>query len=144
MKEYNKNAPQSLTGQRGEYQDIGELNHTITKEIRVLRWILQQTIKKQKATAFDSFTHNQDTMFTTRVSMLCSKYNLDIPRKQVTHLTQRRVIFCAVCSYFYQNSIKMSFCTRFKYHLLVKVKKLVNFVKLEPINSILCTCFRPF
>jgi len=48
-----------------------------------LRWILQQTIKKQKATAFDSFTHNQDTMFTTRVSMLCSKYNLDIPRKQV-------------------------------------------------------------
>ncbi|CAH6845470.1 hypothetical protein VCRA2119O147_10011 [Vibrio crassostreae] len=38
----------------------------------------------------------------------------------------------------------MSFCTRFKYHLLVKVKKLVNFVKLETINSILCTCFRPF
>lgn len=83
MKKYNKNAPQSLTGQRGAYQHTGKSNNTISKELRVLRWILHQTVKGLKATTFGSFIHNRDTMFTTRVSTLSCKYNLEIPRKQV-------------------------------------------------------------
>ena len=84
MKKSNKKMPlQTLTGQSGKYQINGEFNNTISKELRVLRWILHQTVKGIKATTFDSFTQNQDTMFTSRVSTWGSKYNLEIPRKQV-------------------------------------------------------------
>ena len=83
MKKNHKNAPQTLTGQRGEHQNTGKLNNTISKRLRVLSWLYCQTIHGLTCTAFESFNQNQDTSFTTRVSALCYRYGLEIPRRQV-------------------------------------------------------------
>jgi hypothetical protein len=84
--EKNKKMPlQSLTGSKGKYQVNGKVNHTLTKELQVLNWIYQQTIKGLTATAFESFSQNEDTSFRTRISELGHKYGLEIPRKGVTN-----------------------------------------------------------
>ena len=84
MKNPNKRMPlQTLSGQSGKYQINGENNHTLSKGIKVLSWIYDRTSQGLTCTAFESFNYNQDTIFTTRVSMLCHKYELEIPRKWV-------------------------------------------------------------
>jgi len=84
MKKPNKKMPlQTLTGQSGKYQTNGGNNHTLSKGLKVLSWIYNWTDQGLNCTAFDSFNHNQDTIFTTRVSMLCHRYGLEIPRKRV-------------------------------------------------------------
>ena len=83
MKKHNKNAPQTVRGQRGKYQTNGRSDNTISKELLVLNWLYDRTIKGLTCTAFESFDHNQDTIFTTRVSMLCHRYGLEIPRKRI-------------------------------------------------------------
>ena len=84
MKKHNKKMPlQTLTGQSGKYQIDGGNNNTLNKGLKVLDWIYDRTTKGLTCTAFESFNHNQDTIFTTRVSMLCHRYDLEIPRKRV-------------------------------------------------------------
>ena len=84
MKNHNKKMPlQTLTGQSGKYQTNGGNNHTLSKGLKVLSWIYDWTAQGLNCTAFDSFKHNSDTIFTTRVSILCRKYGLEIPRSYV-------------------------------------------------------------
>jgi hypothetical protein len=84
MTKKNKKMPlQTLTGSKGKYQNNGKANNTTSKEIRVLHWIYDKTIQGLTCTTFESFNDNDDTLFTTRVSILCHRYNLEIPRKQV-------------------------------------------------------------
>jgi len=47
MKENYKNAPQTLTGQRGEYQKNGKSNNTLNKAGSTLDWIYEQGIRGQ-------------------------------------------------------------------------------------------------
>ncbi len=75
---------QSLTGRKGKSQKTGKSNDTApSKGLIVLRWIYDRTIQGLTCTAFESFNHNQDTIFTTRVSMLCRSYELEIPRRRI-------------------------------------------------------------
>ena len=83
MNKHKKMPSQSLTGSKGRYQNTGKTNNTISKGTRVLRWIYDRTIQGLTCTAFESFNHNQDTILTTRVSMLCHRYGLEIPRKRI-------------------------------------------------------------
>ena len=84
MKKPNKKMPlQTLSGQSGKYQTNGENNHTLSKGLKVLSWIYDWTAQGLTCTAFESFNQNQDTIFTTRVSMLCHRYGLEIPRRRV-------------------------------------------------------------
>jgi len=83
MKKQNKNAPQSLTGQRGEYQANGRNDNTISKELLILNWLYDRAKQGLACTAFDSFNQNLDTSFRTRISALCRKYGLKIPRRYV-------------------------------------------------------------
>jgi len=86
MKKHNKkNALTTDQSNKGKYQrqSKGKNNNTLSKGLKVLGWIYNRTNQGLTCTAFESFNHNQDTMFTTRVSMLCSKYTLEIPRRQV-------------------------------------------------------------
>ena len=84
MKKPNKNAPQSLSGERGKYQADGESNHTLTQERKVLAWLYERTIKRMTTSAFESFRANYDTSFRTHVSVLSHKHGLEIPREFVT------------------------------------------------------------
>ena len=73
-----------MRGQRGKYQKDGRNNNTIpSKELKILNWIYQQTKQGKKATAFGSFNKNLDTSFRTRISVLCRKYRLEIPRRYI-------------------------------------------------------------
>jgi len=83
MKKQNKNAPQTLTGQRGAYQTNGRNNNTIGKELLVLNWLYDRTKQGLICTAFDSFNQNLDTSFRTHISVLCRKYGLEIPRRYI-------------------------------------------------------------
>jgi len=84
MKKPNKkNTPKTLSGQRGKSQKTGKSNNTLSKELKVLSWLYDRTSQGLACTAFESFNYNQDTIFTTRVSMLCHRYGLEIPRRQV-------------------------------------------------------------
>jgi len=85
-KHNNKNASKTLSGQRGKYLKQGKANNTLSKGLKVLGWIYDRTLKGLTCTAFESFNHNQDTIFTTRVSMLCHSYELEIPRKRIKNL----------------------------------------------------------
>ena len=83
MKKQNKNAPQTLSGQRGEHQTNGRNNNTISKELLILNWLYDRTKQSLTCTAFDSFNQNLDTSFRTHISVLCRKYGLEIPRKYI-------------------------------------------------------------
>jgi len=85
-KHNNKNASKTLSGQRGKYLKQGKANNTLSKGLKVLGWIYDRTLKGLTCTAFESFNHNKDTIFTTRVSMLCHSYELEIPRKRIKNL----------------------------------------------------------
>jgi len=85
MKKPNKNAPQSLSGERGKYQADGESNHTLTQEQKVLAWLYERTIEGMTTSAWESFKANYDTSFRTHVSVLCRKHGLEIPREFVTN-----------------------------------------------------------
>ena len=84
MKKHNKKMPlQTLTGRSGKYQTNGENNNTLSKELKVLSWIYNRTMKGKAATAFDSFNQNFDTSFRTHISVLCRKYGIEMPRNYV-------------------------------------------------------------
>jgi len=85
MKKQNKNAPQTLTGQRGAYQIDGKNNNTISKELLILNWLYDRTKQGLTCTAFDSFSHNLDTSFRTHISVLCRKHGLEINRRYITN-----------------------------------------------------------
>ena len=111
MKKHNKKMPlQSLTGRKGKYQTNGGNNNTLSKEIKVLSWLYDRTSQGLACTAFESFNYNQDTIFTTRVSMLCHRYGLEIPRILI------------------KNTITVNSC--YEYWLsdndIIKVRKILN------------------
>ena len=83
MKKHNKNAPQTVRGQRGKYQTNGRSDNTISKELLVLNWLYDRTKQGLTCTTFDSFNHNDDTSFRTRISVLCRKCGLKIPRRYI-------------------------------------------------------------
>ena len=85
MKKPNKNAPQSLSGERGKYQADGESNHTLTQKQKVLVWLYERTIKGMTTSAWESFKANYDTSFRTHVSVLSHEHGLEIPREYVTN-----------------------------------------------------------
>ena len=83
MRKQDKNAPQSLTGQRGEYQTNGRNDNTISKELLILNWLYDRTKQGLTCTVFDSFNQNLDTSFRTHISALCRKYRLEISRRYI-------------------------------------------------------------
>jgi len=89
MKRNKKTPLQTLTGKSGKYQIDGGNNNTLSKGLKVLDWIYNRTNQRLTCTAFESFNHNQDTIFTTRVSMLCHRYGLEIPRRRIKNSNTR-------------------------------------------------------
>ncbi len=50
----------------------------ISKQIRVLRYVYQNTLKGEPSTAYGSFTANGDTSFRTHISVLQNAYPIHI------------------------------------------------------------------